>query len=213
MAFLVLFSYGCATKKFVNQEVAGLDKKIEDVSVEVEANQKRIREHDERLATIGEIVNKQDSQFKDVDTKIEEVKGLVRGNLIAKETSALERHQVRIRQLSADPRSQGRPRRLRPEAHRGEQGRLSRDPGSHGQHGAGRVQHGLGPEAGRTPSGIICTANTISPFTGWRSSASGAPSPWPTIPAAKAGPRTGASRSWSTNDEIPLEFRKARRNT
>ncbi len=86
MAFLLLFSSGCATKKFVNQEVAGLDQKIEGVSVEVEANQKRIREHDERLATIGELVGKQDSQLKAVDTKIEEVKGLVRGTLIAKET-------------------------------------------------------------------------------------------------------------------------------
>lgn len=86
MALLTLFSVGCATKKFVNQEVAGLDKKIEGVSVAVEANQKRIREHDERLATIGELVSKQDSQFKDVDMKIDEVKGLIRGNLIAKET-------------------------------------------------------------------------------------------------------------------------------
>ena len=86
MALLVLFSSACATKKFVNLEVAGLDKKIEDVSVEVEANQKRLREHDERLATIGELVGKQDSQFKEVDTKIDEVKGLIRGKLITKET-------------------------------------------------------------------------------------------------------------------------------
>jgi outer membrane protein OmpA-like peptidoglycan-associated protein len=86
LAFLALFNTGCATKKFVNQEVAGIDKKIEDVAVEVEANQKRIREHDERLATIGELVSKQDSQFKSVDIKIDEVKGLIRGHLIAEET-------------------------------------------------------------------------------------------------------------------------------
>ena len=86
LVFLLLFSSGCATQKFVNQEVAGLDQKIEGVSVEVEANQKRIREHDERLVTIGELVGKQDSQLKAVDTKIEEVKGLVHGTLIAKET-------------------------------------------------------------------------------------------------------------------------------
>lgn len=85
-AFLLLASSGCATKKFVNQEVTGLDQKIEGIGAEVEANQKRIREHDERLATIGELVGKQDSELKAVDTKIEEVKGLVRGTLIAKET-------------------------------------------------------------------------------------------------------------------------------
>ncbi len=82
LAALVLFGAACATKKFVNTEVAGLDKKIEDVSLEVESSQKRIKEHDERLATIGELINNQDAQLKQVDTKVEEVKGLVRGQLV-----------------------------------------------------------------------------------------------------------------------------------
>jgi outer membrane protein OmpA-like peptidoglycan-associated protein len=86
MAFLVIFTSGCASKKFVVQEVADIDKKVEDVSVEVEANQKRLREHDEKLATIGDLISKQDSQVKAVDAKIDEVKGLIRGNLIARET-------------------------------------------------------------------------------------------------------------------------------
>jgi len=82
MAALVLFGTACATKKFVNTEMAGLDKKIEDVSLEVESSQKRIKEHDERLTTIGELINNQDAQLKQVDTKVEEVKGLVRGKLV-----------------------------------------------------------------------------------------------------------------------------------
>ena len=86
MAFLVIFTSGCASKKFVVQEVADIDKKVEDVSAEVEANQKRLREHDEKLATIGDLISKQDSQVKAVDAKIDEVKGLIRGNLIARET-------------------------------------------------------------------------------------------------------------------------------
>ena len=86
MAFLVILTSGCASKKFVVQEVADIDKKVEDVSVEVEANQKRLREHDEKLATIGDLISKQDSQVKAVDAKIDEVKGLIRGNLIARET-------------------------------------------------------------------------------------------------------------------------------
>jgi outer membrane protein OmpA-like peptidoglycan-associated protein len=86
MAFLMILTSGCASKKFVVQEVADIDKKVEDISAEVEANQKRLREHDERLATIGELISKQDSQVKAVDAKIDEVKGLIQGHLLAKET-------------------------------------------------------------------------------------------------------------------------------
>ena len=86
MVFIWLFPSACATKKFVVQEVADLDKKVEDVSNEVEANQMRLREHDEKLATIGELIGQHDSQFKTVDAKIDEVKSQIRGNLISKET-------------------------------------------------------------------------------------------------------------------------------
>jgi outer membrane protein OmpA-like peptidoglycan-associated protein len=72
----------CATKKFVRTESATLDQKISDVSTEVEASQKRIAEHDEKLATIGSLITQHDSQFKQVDGKIEEVKTLIRGNLV-----------------------------------------------------------------------------------------------------------------------------------
>ncbi len=72
----------CATKKFVRTESATLDQKISDVSTEVEASQKRISEHDEKLTTIGSLLTQHDSQFKAVDGKIEEVKTLIKGNLV-----------------------------------------------------------------------------------------------------------------------------------
>lgn len=72
----------CATKKFVRTESATLDQKIADVSTEVEASQKRISEHDEKLTTIGSLITQHDNQFKQVDGKIEEVKTLIRGNLV-----------------------------------------------------------------------------------------------------------------------------------
>jgi len=86
IVFILVFASACATKKFVVQQVADLDKKVEGVSDEVEANQVRLREHDEKLATIGELITQHDSQFKAVDVKIGEVKTLIRGKLISKET-------------------------------------------------------------------------------------------------------------------------------
>ncbi len=86
MAFVLLFTADCATKKFVNQQITDIDKKVEGVSAEVEASQTRLKEHDERLATIGELVSQQDSQIKATDARIEEFKGLVRGQLVSKET-------------------------------------------------------------------------------------------------------------------------------
>ena len=77
---------GCATKKYVQSEMTTIDKKVENVATEVEANQKRLKEHDERLASIGEIIAKHDSQFQAVDGKIDDVKKMIRGNLIYKET-------------------------------------------------------------------------------------------------------------------------------
>ena len=72
----------CATKKFVRTESATLDQKIAEVSTEVEASQKRISEHDEKLTTIGSLISQHDNQFKTVDGKIEEVRTLIKGNLV-----------------------------------------------------------------------------------------------------------------------------------
>jgi outer membrane protein OmpA-like peptidoglycan-associated protein len=77
---------GCATKKYVQGEMTTIDKKVENVATEVEANQKRLKEHDERLASIGEVISKHDSQFQAVDGKIDDVKKMIRGNLIYKAT-------------------------------------------------------------------------------------------------------------------------------
>lgn len=72
----------CATKKFVRTESGVLDAKISEVSTEVEANQKRISEHDEKLTTIGSLISQHDNQFKAVEGEIGAVKTLIKGNLV-----------------------------------------------------------------------------------------------------------------------------------
>ena len=72
----------CATKKFVKTEDAAIDQKLGEVSNEVEANQKRIAEHDEKLTTIGSLITQHDNKFKEVEGEIGEVKTLIRGNLV-----------------------------------------------------------------------------------------------------------------------------------
>lgn len=82
----LILGTGCATKKLLRGEVATLDQKIEGVENAVEENQKRIKEHDEQLATIGSLIKQHDSQFSAVDSKIEEVKKYARGSLLFTET-------------------------------------------------------------------------------------------------------------------------------
>jgi len=84
--FGLIFSTGCATKKYVTQEIATMDQKVQQVESSIEENQKRIREHDERLTTIGSLITQHDSQFKTVDGKIEEVKKSIQGKLLFTET-------------------------------------------------------------------------------------------------------------------------------
>jgi outer membrane protein OmpA-like peptidoglycan-associated protein len=80
---------GCASKKFVMGEVATLDQKVEGVETSVEENQKRIREHDESLATLGSLIKKQeaelDNQRSEFDSKLSEVKKAAEGKLIFEE--------------------------------------------------------------------------------------------------------------------------------
>ena len=52
----LLSGTGCATKKYVLGEVASLDQKVEGIESTVEENQKRIKEHDERLSTLGSLI-------------------------------------------------------------------------------------------------------------------------------------------------------------
>ena len=104
IGFVVLIALvvgpACATKKFVQGDSAALDKKITDVSTEVEANQKRIKEHDDQLATIGSLITRHDGQFKAVDGKIEEVKTLIRGNLVM--TATLKNSDAKFKFDSAE---------------------------------------------------------------------------------------------------------------
>ena len=80
---------GCATKKYVMDEVATLDQKVEGVETSVEENQKRIKEHDERLATLGSLIKEQESELSnqrsEFDSKLSEVKKAAEGRLIFQE--------------------------------------------------------------------------------------------------------------------------------
>lgn len=82
----VFLATGCASKGYVRGEMTTLDQKVEGVEEAVEESQKRIKEHDERLATIGETIAQQDSKLKAVDGRIDEVRKSVKGTLIMKET-------------------------------------------------------------------------------------------------------------------------------
>ncbi|MHB8053783.1 MAG: OmpA family protein [Candidatus Aminicenantales bacterium] len=81
-----LLGPACATKKMVVEQIATIDKKVEDVETSVEENQKRIKQHDEQLATIGSLITQHENQFKTVDGKIEEIRQASRGKLIYQET-------------------------------------------------------------------------------------------------------------------------------
>jgi outer membrane protein OmpA-like peptidoglycan-associated protein len=86
---------GCATKKFVRQEAATIDQKVVGIETAIEENQKRIKEHDERLETLGSLITQQQDQIKGVDGKIEEVRKATQGKLIFKET--LKNDQARFK--------------------------------------------------------------------------------------------------------------------
>jgi len=80
---------GCATKKFVTGEVATMDQKVEGVETAVEENQKRIKEHEERLATLGSLIKEQEAemnkQTSELAGRISEVKKAAQGRLIFEE--------------------------------------------------------------------------------------------------------------------------------
>ena len=82
----IIASTGCATKKFLAGQVNTIDKKVEGIETEVEANQKRLKEHDERLASIGALITQQEAQLNATDGKINEVKKFARGTLLFQET-------------------------------------------------------------------------------------------------------------------------------
>ena len=86
---------GCVTKKTVETEIAAVDKKIQDVETSVEENQKRIKDHDERLSTIGSLINDHDTKFTAVDGKIEDVKKMVRGDLVM--TGSLKSNEAKFK--------------------------------------------------------------------------------------------------------------------
>jgi outer membrane protein OmpA-like peptidoglycan-associated protein len=80
----LLLGPACATKKYVQTETATVDKKVEGLQTTIEDNQKRIKEHDERLATLGSLITQNQTDIKNTDTKIEDVKKMAQGTLVAK---------------------------------------------------------------------------------------------------------------------------------
>ena len=87
--FVLISGSSCVTKKIMLEEVATLDQKVEGVQTSVEENQKRIKEHDERLATLGSLITenetRMDEQKAELDDKISEVKRYAQGRLIFQE--------------------------------------------------------------------------------------------------------------------------------
>jgi outer membrane protein OmpA-like peptidoglycan-associated protein len=87
--FALIVGPGCVTKKIMLEEVATLDQKVEGVQTSVEENQKRIKEHDEQLATLGSLITeneaKMDEQRIELDGKISEVRKYAQGKLIFQE--------------------------------------------------------------------------------------------------------------------------------
>lgn len=106
LVIVLVFGTSCATKKYVSTEVAAIDQKVAAVSSEIEEAQKRIKEHDEKLATIGELIGKHDTQFKQVDGKIEEVKTMIRGNLVM--TATLSNDEAKFAFNSAELSAEAR---------------------------------------------------------------------------------------------------------
>jgi outer membrane protein OmpA-like peptidoglycan-associated protein len=80
---------GCATKKYVMGGMATLDQKLGGMETAVEENQKRIKEHDERLITLGSLITQHQSELNqqksDLDSKISEVRRFAQGKLILQE--------------------------------------------------------------------------------------------------------------------------------
>ncbi len=80
---------GCATKKYVMGGMATLDQKLEGMETTVEENQKRIKEHDEKLTTLGSLITQHQSELNqqksDLDSKISEVRRFAQGKLVLQE--------------------------------------------------------------------------------------------------------------------------------
>ena len=85
----LIASSGCVTKKLMMEEVATIDQKVEGVQTSVEENQKRIREHEEQLSTLGSLITENEekmaNQKAELDEKISEVRRYAQGKLIFQE--------------------------------------------------------------------------------------------------------------------------------
>jgi outer membrane protein OmpA-like peptidoglycan-associated protein len=83
--FILISGPGCATKKFVKTEVDTLDQEIQQVQVTAAESRKKLEEHEGRLASLGSLTTRHQSELKGVENKIEEVKKMTQGTLVFKE--------------------------------------------------------------------------------------------------------------------------------
>lgn len=97
---------GCATKKYVRQETATIDEKVVDMESAIEENQKRLREHDERLTTLGSLITQQRDEIKSVDGKIEEVRKSAQGKLLFKEVLKNDQAKFKFDSFELGPEAQ-----------------------------------------------------------------------------------------------------------
>ncbi len=80
-----LLASGCAWRKALQRDIAGVNGRVTAVEGASAESARRIRDHDVRLATIGSILTQQESRFKALDEKIEDVRLSLKGKLLYKE--------------------------------------------------------------------------------------------------------------------------------
>lgn len=103
----LLLGPACATKKFVQTETTAVDKKVEGLQTTVEDNQKRLKEHDERLATLGSLITQNQSDIKGVDGKIEDVKKMAEGKLVDKAVLTNDQAKFKFDSAELGPEAKG----------------------------------------------------------------------------------------------------------
>ena len=91
---LILFALmaisGCVSKKLMYQEVATLDDKVEGVQTSIEENQKRIKDQEQKLTTLGSLITENKAEMEKQEAalgeQISEVRRYAQGKLIFQET-------------------------------------------------------------------------------------------------------------------------------
>jgi outer membrane protein OmpA-like peptidoglycan-associated protein len=78
----VLLSWGCATKKFVRQEISLTNQKVAQVDAKVQENDKWIKEHEAKIQQLSADTQKALADVKTAMSKAEEAATMARGKLL-----------------------------------------------------------------------------------------------------------------------------------